>query len=106
MQRSVFGKIYTKLSLDAEKYAKAVSQIRNTQLKREMKKLSNLKPFLKSSGMLRVRGRLSKIKIYYKQKHQIIVQQWHPFTQLIMQFYHKKAGHSGPDATLGSMHTA
>ena len=30
VQRSVFGKIYTKLSLDAEKYVKAVSQIKNT----------------------------------------------------------------------------
>ena len=46
VQRSVFGKIYTKLSLDAEKYAKAVSQIRNTQLKHEMNKLANIKPFL------------------------------------------------------------
>ena len=42
VQRSVFGKIYTELSLDAEKYAKAVSQIRNTELEREMKKLANL----------------------------------------------------------------
>ena len=33
VQRTVFGKIYTKLSLYAEKYAKAVSQIQNTQLK-------------------------------------------------------------------------
>ena len=33
VQRSIFGKIYTKLSLDAEKYVKAVSQIKNNQLK-------------------------------------------------------------------------
>ena len=52
-----------------KKYAKAASQIRNTQLKREMKKLANIKLFLDSSGVLRVHGRLSKTKINYKQKH-------------------------------------
>ena len=72
IQRSVFRKIYTQLSLDAEKYAKAVSQIKNTQLKCEMKRLANLKPFLDSDGVLCVCGCLSKILC---KKHQIILSQ-------------------------------
>ena len=106
VQRSIFGKIYTKLSLDAEIYARAVSQIQNTQLKCEMKKLANLKRFLDSNGILHVHGRLSKTKINCKQKHQIILPWRHHFTHLIIQFYHEMAGHSGPDATVGSTHTA
>ena len=62
VQRSIFGKIYTKLSLDAEKYVKAVSQIKNNQRKREMIQLANLKPFLNSKGVLLVHGRLLKTK--------------------------------------------
>ena len=66
VQRSVLGKICTKL-------AKAVSQLRNTQLKCKMKKLANLKLFLNSCGLLRICERLSKTNIDYKQKHQIIL---------------------------------
>ena len=76
VQRSVFGgKIYTKLSLDAQKNVKAVSRIHNTQVKRKMKKLANLKSFLDSSKILCIRGCLSKTKINYDQKHQIILPQ-------------------------------
>ena len=73
IQRSVFGKVYTKLSLDAEKYVKAVSTIKNTQLKCEMIQLANLKPFFDSDGVLCVRGRLSKAMMNFKPKHQIIL---------------------------------
>ena len=84
VQRSVFGKVYTNLSLDAEKYVKAVSTIKNTQLKREMIRLANLKPFLDSDGVLHIRGRLSKTKMNFKQKHQIILPRRHYYTQLLV----------------------
>ena len=57
VQRSIFGRVYTKLSLDAEEYRKAVAKIKHTELKCEMiTNLANLKPFFDSDGVLRVRG--------------------------------------------------
>ena len=73
IQRFVFGKVHMKLSLDVQMYVKAVSQIKNTQLKCKMNQLPNLKPFLDSNGILHVHGCLSKTKMNFKQKHQIIL---------------------------------
>ena len=102
VQLSVYGSIYTELSADAEVYQKNINKLKNVQLKRELKKLSALCPFLDSRGTLRVRGRLSKININYDRQHQIILPKRHHFTNLVVQHYHEIAGHSGPEATLGA----
>ena len=65
VQRWTYGTIYRKLSANAERYQQTVSKVTNVQLKRELKSLSALCPFLDSLGVLRVRGRLSKIDICY-----------------------------------------
>ena len=65
-----------------------------------MRSLLPLCPFFDSLGLLRVRGRLSKINISYDRKHQIILPKRHHFTNLVVQYYHEKIGHSGAEATL------
>ena len=104
VQHSVFGRVFAKLSLDAEEYQKA--KIKYTELQCVMNPLANMKPFLDSDGVLHVCGRLSKTKINFKRKHQIILPRRHYFTQLVIHHYHQKVGHSGPASTLGSVHTA
>ena len=71
-----------------------------------MIRLANLKPILDSDVVLHVRGRLSKMKINFKRKHQIISPRRHYFTQLVIHSYHQKVGHSDPAFPLGSVHSA
>ena len=100
VQHSTYGGIYTKHSADAERYDQIINKLKNLQVKRELKSLSTLCPFFDSFGLLRVRGRLSKIDISYDRKHQIILPKRHHYTNLVVQQYHEEIGHSGPEATL------
>ena len=100
VQRSTYGVIYRELSADAERYHQIISNLKNLQLKQELRSLSPLCPFFDSLGLLHVRGRLSNINISYERKHQIILPKRHHFTNLVVQYYHEKIGHSGPEAML------
>ena len=71
-------------------------------IKQELHGLSNLSPIFDSYGILRVKGRLSKINISYDRRHQIILPKRHHYTNLVIQKYHEEIGHSGPEATLGT----
>ena len=104
VQRSTYGSIYKKLSADVEFYHITVSKIKNGQLKRELEKLLALCPFFDLCGILNVCGRLSKFDINYDRQHQIILPKRHNFMNLVVQHYHEIAGHSGPEATLGTTH--
>ena len=104
VQHSTYGTMYRELSADTEDCQQAVSKVTNVQLKLELKRLSALCPFLDSLGVLRMRGRLSKLDINYDRQHQIILPKRHQFTNLVVQHYHEKTCHSGPEATLGTTH--
>ena len=90
VQRSTYGTIYRELSADAERYQQTISKVTNVQLKRELKSLSALCPFLDSLGLLRVHGRLSKLDINFNRQHQIMLLKRYHFMNLVVQHHHEK----------------
>lgn len=53
-------------------------------------RLLNLTPFLDSSGVLRVGGRLEYSDLTYPVKHPILLCKSHPIAKLIIEYTHKK----------------
>lgn len=60
----------------------------------------SLNPFLDSSDIMRVGGRLQKANITCNQRHQILLPKNHKLTKLIILHEHYKSLHSGPQALL------
>ena len=73
VQRDTYGAIHCELSTDAQKYKQVVNKMKNSLIKQELHGLCNLCPFFDSDGILRVKGRLSKINISYNRHHQMIL---------------------------------
>ena len=63
-------------------------------------RLSPLCPFVDASGILRVGGRLKDIKIPYHAKHQPILPKQHQVTRILIDWFHRRNGHVGPDHVL------
>ena len=63
-------------------------------------KLSPLCPFLDETGTLRVGGRLKNINIPHHSKHQPILPKQHQVTRIIIDWFHRRNGHVGPDHVL------
>ncbi|XP_054282631.1 uncharacterized protein LOC128999895 [Macrosteles quadrilineatus] len=64
-------------------------------------RLRRLSPFidLHQSGLLRVGGRLNRAPIDYDTKHPLLLPKNHHVVNLIINYYHKKHLHSGPQLT-------
>ena len=62
--------------------------------------LHKLNPQLDSTGMLRVGGRLQNIAIPERMKHPPIIPGAHAVTKIIIEWFHRKNGHVGPDHVL------
>lgn len=62
---------------------------------RNNSKVLNLNPFLDTSGLLRVGGRLNNANLNYDQQHPIILPYKHELTRLIVRDAHSKHLHSG-----------
>ena len=63
-------------------------------------RLSMLCPFIDESGTLRVGGRLKDIKIPYHSKHPPILPKHHQVTRILIDWFHRRNGHVGPDHVL------
>ena len=63
-------------------------------------KLSPLCPFIDEAGILRVGGRLKNIDIPHHSKHQPILPKHHQVTRIIIDWFHRRNGHVGPDHVL------
>lgn len=61
--------------------------------------LHSLVPFVDGNGILRVRGRLEHSTLNYDQRHPIILPPKHHFTNLIIDRYHQRTLHGGPQLT-------
>ena len=102
MQCSVYGDLFTKLSQKAEDYDKIVRNLKNPDLRQELRNVSNLKPFFDSNGSFHMPGRLGKTNLPFDVKHQIIMPKRHAFTHMLVQEHHEKTGLSGPLSMLES----
>ena len=63
-------------------------------------KLSPLCPFLDETGTLRVGGRLKNVNIPHHMKHPPILPKQHQVTRIIIDWFHRRNGHVGPDHVL------
>ena len=66
----------------------------------ESNQLARLSPFLDSSGILRVGGRLKQIQLPVEIKHPIILPRTHHVTKLLVEHIHRRSGHVGAEHTL------
>ncbi|XP_055910831.1 uncharacterized protein LOC129945199 [Eupeodes corollae] len=74
------------------------SDIHSLKTKNELSsksRLLNLSPFIDSSGVLRVGGRLEHSNLTYSEKHPIILCKSHRVAKLIVDFTHKNHLHAG-----------
>ena len=65
--------------------------------------LSPLNPFLDSSGLLRVGGRIQLSKSSYQSQHPVILHGKHPLTSLIILMEHIRLLHAGPSLLTASL---
>ena len=66
-------------------------------------KLSSLSPFVDSTGVLRVGGRLRHAPIPYESRHQCILPSDHHVTRVIVSHEHVSNGHIGPEHILANL---
>ncbi|XP_036320454.1 uncharacterized protein LOC118734967 [Rhagoletis pomonella] len=66
-------------------------------------KISSLNPFLDSGGMIRVGERLQNSSLSFNARHPIILPRYHPLTRSIIEHYHRKLLHAGPQALLATI---
>ncbi|XP_055633006.1 uncharacterized protein LOC129773424 [Toxorhynchites rutilus septentrionalis] len=81
-------------------------EIKSLQLQQRVDRKSNLKrlfPFLDNYGILRVGGRLRFSNESYTAKHPAVLPDHHPFTDMVIQFFHYQNFHSGPQLTLSEI---
>ncbi|XP_076392692.1 uncharacterized protein LOC105661897 [Megachile rotundata] len=62
-----------------------------------------LNPFIDSTGLLRVGGRLKHANLDFNQKHPILLPRAHHVTKLIIQYYHIRTFHGGVQVTLNAI---
>lgn len=66
-------------------------------------KLQSLYPFLDSAGKLRVGGRLQNYEASYDVKHPFVLSASCPFSQLLVDYEHRRLLHAGPQLLLSSL---
>ncbi|XP_062713874.1 uncharacterized protein LOC134290713 [Aedes albopictus] len=85
-----------------DSFAEDLRSIRATGQVKTSSKLKALSPVL-VDGVLRTRGRLSNAGISYAQKQPMILDNKHPFTLLVVRYYHLNRLHAGPTLLTASI---
>ena len=80
-----------------------IMSLKRTRQVNPRSKLKSLNPFLDSKGILRVGSRIAYSGLSYNSKFPIILPARHRLTQLIMNYYHLKYFHLGPQALLNTV---
>ncbi|XP_062556659.1 uncharacterized protein LOC134221482 [Armigeres subalbatus] len=78
-----------------ESFVEELRSIRATGQVKQSSKVKGLSPVL-IDGVLRTRGRLNNAAIPYAQKQPMILDNKHPFTLLVVRYYHLSRLHAGP----------
>lgn len=87
----------------AERFSEEFKALQHQQPIHRKSKLNRLFPFLDSDGVLRVGGRLRFSTIGYAAKHPAVLPSNHPFTDLVIRYFHYQNFHSGPQLTLSEI---
>ncbi|GFV53907.1 uncharacterized protein TNCV_166741 [Trichonephila clavipes] len=83
-----------------EEFKVEMNGIQNSAMVSSNSRVKTLNPFIDSEGILRVGGRLRNSDINYNQKFPILLPSKHKLTYLIVEYFHKKFLHSGPQSLL------
>ncbi|GFV36985.1 integrase catalytic domain-containing protein [Trichonephila clavipes] len=83
-----------------EEFKVEMNGIQNSAMVPSNSRVKTLNPFIDSEGILRVGGRLRNSDINYNQKFPILLPSKHKLTYLIVEHFHKKFLHSGPQSLL------
>ncbi|GFU77525.1 integrase catalytic domain-containing protein [Trichonephila clavipes] len=83
-----------------EEFKVEMNGIQNSAMVPSNSRVKTLNPFIDSEGILRVGGRLKNSDINYNQKFPILLPSKHKLTYLIVEYFHKKFLHSGPQSLL------
>lgn len=81
-------------------FGKEIKCILSTEPLPSKCKISGLAPFLDEHNILRVRGRLQRSSLPYRQRHPIILPHNHHFTNLVIDNAHSNTLHGGAQITL------
>lgn len=84
-----------------EVFADLLKELKAGSLKRN--KLSGLAPFLDHEGLIRVGGRLKYSAIPYEGRHQILLPQKHPVTEMVIRHLHTTNLHVGLNGLLSTV---
>ena len=79
------------------------SVIENIQKKKSDNLIVQLGLYMDNSGLIRCQGRLENAEICEGAKYPLLLPKCHRYTDLIIQFYHKRAFHTGCAQTLSSI---
>ncbi|XP_043246546.1 uncharacterized protein LOC122394053 [Amphibalanus amphitrite] len=88
------------LSTQAEQFGDEVAALQHGRRLPSNSRLHQLTPFLDSTGLLRVGGRLRHAQMDFEVKHQVILPARGDITRLIVTDRHKKLAHSGAEHVL------
>ncbi|GFV62820.1 integrase catalytic domain-containing protein [Trichonephila clavipes] len=83
-----------------EDFKVEMNGIQNSAMVPSNSRVKTLNPFIDNEGILRVGGRLRNSDINYNQKFPILLPSKHKLTYLIVEYFHKKFLHSGPQSLL------
>ncbi|KAJ8980537.1 hypothetical protein NQ317_008334 [Molorchus minor] len=89
--------------VQAEAFKEDIMHIQKTKYVSHNSKLASLNPFLDQTGILRVGGRLRNSLYAYTKKHPAVLPSKSHFTNLIIDYEHKRLLHAGGQAVLGSI---
>ncbi|XP_031635614.1 uncharacterized protein LOC116348687 [Contarinia nasturtii] len=100
LQESLFKLIQL---VQAEAFGKEISCIQSSEPFPTKSKIRGLAPIIDKSNILRVRGRLQRSNLPYRQKHPIIIPNKHHFTRLLIDNSHQTTLHGGTTLTLSHL---
>lgn len=89
--------------IQEEEFKNEIKALRSDHKIPRRSRLIALHPFLDSSGILRVGGRLKHAAVAEEVKHPILLPAAHPVTTLIITHHHEKLFHAGAQITLNSI---
>ena len=85
-----------------DSFSSEMQSIDNSNLS-DSSRISSLSPFIDNASLIRVGGRLENADIPFDVKFPILLDNKHPLSNLLIDFYHRATGHQGKHLTTGEI---
>ena len=97
------GTFYLIRMIQKVHFSSEYNALKNKQLIGASSKLLSLSPFIDSIGILRVGGRLKNSSLEFNAQHPILLPKYHPLTIAIINHFHRRILHAGPQSLLATI---